>query len=242
MKILFITGYNTKCKIKVLIIVLISLLIIAPKECQSAPQKLLRNNNNSEYESLHDHRSVINDTNKKQSINKITNIKLISWPMPAPGVCNADLEGSVPPAKFRLSYREKDKDTKIIENNVNELMQSGWDIITRSERGYGFEKQGEFIELNFDIYEELSCSCNDESEKSAALVHVKIDWKAGSLPIVAGSISREGKAEEIFPVIINGRVAIYEFSFTIPLPLPSGIEGDCSSKLLAVFSMSNPLK
>ncbi len=237
---LFANSANSKNKIIKLMTALILLVIIAPMGCQSVSHKKAQKDNNPEYQHPHGTAGASGNTNKQALINRITNIKLISWPMPATGECNADLEGSVPPAKFKLSYREKGKDAKIIENNVNELMQNGWEIITRSEGGYGFEKQGEFVELNFDIYEELSCSCNDDSEKNSTLINVKIDWSSGAPPITEGYIINKGARDEAFPVVINGRVAIYEFSFTIPLP--AGNEGGCSSKLLAVFSLSNPLK
>jgi len=88
---------------------------------------------------------------------QVTLVKMISWAEPAPSPCDTDLEGSAPPASFRLRYTEAGEPPATIENDPEKLFGAGWGVITRSARGLGFEKAGDFSALDFDIVEELRC-------------------------------------------------------------------------------------
>ena len=172
----------------------------------------------------------------------VTLVKMISWAEPAPAPCDTDLEGSAPPASFRLRYTEAGHAPATIENDPEKLFGAGWGVVTRSARGLGFEKAGKFSALDFDIVEQLRCRCEGRGGKSwkhDALVNVKLAWKPGSAPAVTARLKDGDRSEEIEPVRINGRLPMYEFRFVRPYP---GVhDGACSSRFLVALGLDQPV-
>jgi len=173
----------------------------------------------------------------------VTLVKMISWAEPAPPPCDTDLEGSAPPASFRLRYTEAGESSATIENDPEKLFGAGWGVITRSARGLGFEKAGEFGALDFDIVEELRCKCEPRSGKAwkhDVLVNVKLAWKPGSAPAVTAQLKDADRSEDIRPVTINGRLPMYEFRFARPYPGKPG--GECASRFLVALGLDQPIE
>ena len=174
---------------------------------------------------------------------QVTLVKMISWAEPAPSSCDTDLEGSAPPASFRLRYTEAGEPPASIENDPEKLFGAGWGVITRSARGLGFEKAGAFRALDFDIVEELQCKCEPgrgKVWKHNALVNVKLDWTPGSAPSVTARLKDADRSEEIRPVTINGQLAMYEFRFARPYPGKHG--GECASRFLVALGLDQPIE
>jgi hypothetical protein len=170
---------------------------------------------------------------------------MISWAEPAPASCDTDLEGSAPPASFRLRYSEEGQQPATIENDPEKLFGAGWGVVTRSARGLGFEKAGEFTTLDFDIVEELRCKCeasggSSEAWKHNALVKVKLDWKPGSVPAVTARLQDGDSSEDVRAVTINGRLPMYEFRFARPYPGKQG--GECASRFLVALGLDQPIE
>ena len=173
----------------------------------------------------------------------VTLVKMISWAEPASSPCETDLEGSASPASFRLRYTEAGQSPATIENDPEKLFGAGWGVITRSARGLGFEKAGEFSTLDFDIVEELQCKCEPRRGKvwkHNALVNVKLDWTPGSAPSVTARLKDADRSEEIRPVTINGQLAMYEFRFARPYPGKHG--GECASRFLVALGLDQPIE
>jgi len=156
---------------------------------------------------------------------------MISWAEPAPAPCDTDLEGSAPPASFRLRYTEAGESSATIENDPEKLFGAGWGVITRSARGLGFEKAGEFGALDFDIVEELRCKCEPRSGKA---------WKHDVLVNVKLALKDGDRSEDIRPVTINGRLPMYEFRFARPYPGNPGEE--CASRFLVALGLDQPIE
>jgi len=174
---------------------------------------------------------------------RVTLVKMISWAEPAPPPCDTDLEGSAPPASFRLRYTEAGQSSATIENDPEKLFGAGWGVITRSARGLGFEKAGEFSALDFDIVEELRCKCEPDGGQAwnhNSLVNVKLGWKPGSAPSVTARLKDAERSEEIRPVTINGRLPMYEFRFARPYPGRQG--GECASRFLVALGLDQPIE
>jgi len=174
---------------------------------------------------------------------RVTLVKMISWAEPAPPPCDTDLEGSAPPASFRLRYTEAGQSPATIENDPEKLFGAGWGVITRSARGLGFEKAGEFSALDFDIVEELRCKCEPDGGQAwnhNSLVNVKLGWKPGSAPSVTARLKDAERSEEIRPVTINGRLPMYEFRFARPYPGRQG--GECASRFLVALGLDQPIE
>ncbi|TMB48422.1 MAG: hypothetical protein E6J60_14525 [Deltaproteobacteria bacterium] len=168
---------------------------------------------------------------------------MISWAEPAPSPCDTDIEGSAPPASFRLRYTEAGEPPATIENDPEKLFGAGWGVITRSARGLGFEKAGEFSALDFDVVEELRCKCEPRGAKvwkHDALVNVKLIWKPGSAPVVTARLQDGDRSEDIRPVTINGRLPMYEFRFARPYPGKHG--GECASRFLVALGLDRPIE
>jgi len=173
----------------------------------------------------------------------VTLVKMISWAEPASSPCDTDLEGSAPPASFRLRYTEAGQPPATIENDPEKLFAAGWGVITRSARGLGFEKEGEFSALDFDVVEELQCKCEPHGGKGwkhNALVNVKLAWKPGSAPAVTARLKDSDRSEEIRPVTINGRLPMYEFRFARPYPTKQ--DGECASRFLVALGLDQPIE
>jgi len=116
-------------------------------------------------------------------------------------------------------------------------------VITRSARGLGFEKAGEFSALDFDIVEELRCKCEPRGGKvwkHDALVNVKLAWKPGSAPVITARLEDGDRSEDIRPVTINGRLPMYEFRFARPYPGKHG--GECASRFLVALGLDQPIE
>lgn len=175
---------------------------------------------------------------------RATFVKMISWAEPSTDPCSTDLEGSAPPASFTLRYGEAGGATVAIENDPEKLFGAGWGVITRSARGMGFEKGGEFTALDFDIVEELQCRCESATAntpwKGNALVHVKLEWKPGARPSVTASLRDGDRFEDVPPVAINGRLPMYEFRFAKPFPEASA--GECASRFLVALALDQPIE
>ena len=174
---------------------------------------------------------------------RVTLVKMISWAEPAPPPCDTDLEGSAPPASFRLRYTEAGQSSATIENDPEKLFGAGWGVITRSARGLGFEKAGEFSALDFDIVEERRCKCEPDGGQAwnhNSLVNVKLGWKPGSAPSVTARLKDAERSEEIRPVTINGRLPMYEFRFARPYPGRQG--GECASRFLVALGLDQPIE
>lgn len=173
---------------------------------------------------------------------RVTIVKLISWAETAPKGCETDLEGSAPPASFTLRYEEEGSKPVLIETSTDDLFGNGWSIISRSERGYGFERAGAYTKLDFDVVEELRCSCGqgEKASKDSSLIRIAIDWKAGERPQVTGRLETGDVTANVEPVTINGRLAVYEFRFA--RPLPGGGEGECASRFFATLGLSEPIE
>jgi len=174
---------------------------------------------------------------------RVTLVKMISWAEPAPPPCDTDLEGSAPPASFRLRYTEAGQSPATIENDPEKLFGAGWGVITRSARGLGFEKAGEFSALDFDIVEEPRCKCEPgggQAWNHNSLVNVKLGWKPGSAPSVTARLKDAERSEEIRPVTINGRLPMYEFRFARPYPGRQG--GECASRFLVALGLDQPIE
>jgi hypothetical protein len=171
-------------------------------------------------------------------------VKLISWAEETGGRCATDLEGSAPPASFRLRYTEAGGEPVTIENDPDQLFGAGWAVVTRSARGLGFEKAGEFSALDFDVVEELQCSCEEKGPAAAwkgnELVHVEIDWKAGEKPSVGARLGDGAAARPVEAVTMNGRLAFWEFRFAKPFPSPPG--GECASHFFVALNLSQPME
>ena len=173
----------------------------------------------------------------------VTLVKMISWAEPASSPCETDLEGSAPPASFRLRYTEAGRSPTTIENDPEKLFGAGWGVITRSARGLGFEKAGEFSALDFDIVEELQCKCEPRGAhtwKHTSLVNVKLDWTPGSAPSVTARLKDADRSEEIRPVTINGRLPMYEFRFA--RPYPGKHAGECASRFMVALGLDQPIE
>jgi hypothetical protein len=171
---------------------------------------------------------------------------MISWAEPAAKGCEADLEGTAKPAHFTLHYTEAGREPVTVDSDPDKLFAEKWEIITRSARGLGFEKRGEFTVLDFDIAEELRCKCeagSGKSEKSAEqnhLINVKLGWKSGAKPEVSARLQKGGAWDDVQPVTINGRLPMWDFHFVRPDP-GSG-RGECSSRFLLVLGLDKPLE
>jgi hypothetical protein len=159
---------------------------------------------------------------------------MISWAETPPPECEADLEGTASPASFSLRYTTAGGKPVDVESDPNQLFADGWEIITRSERGLGFEKRADFSALDFDIIEELRCTCAGQAQNH--LVNVKLAWKPGAKPAVSARVEQGKKWSEVRPVTINGRIPAWDFRFAPP--------GDrqCSSRFLVVLGVDQPLE
>ena len=166
-------------------------------------------------------------------------VKLISWAEPAPAGCETDLEGSAPPASFTLRYREGGGKEVFIETSTDALFAAGWRIVNRSERGYGFEKAGKFSAIDFDVVEELRCSCGegDVTRRESSLVTVRIDWSEGAKPVVEASLKTGTTVAAVAPVTVNGQLALYELRFARPFG-----PGECASRFLVALGLSTPIE
>jgi hypothetical protein len=169
-------------------------------------------------------------------------VKLISWAEGAPASCQVDLEGSAPPARFTLRYADGGKDSTV-DNSTEQLFGAGWSVVSRSERGYGFEKAGAFTKLDLDVVEQLQCTCKSgkgEEQRQDTLIHVDVDWSTGAAPKVTGRTGDGKEATAVQPVTIDGRLAAYEFHFFGPAPKP--YDGSCSSRFLALLVLDQPIE
>jgi len=180
------------------------------------------------------------DEKSKPGPGYLTLVKMLSWPVQSTDPdCNVDIEGTKPPARFVLKYKEKDKPEVVIDNDGSMFANNGWDYIVRSERGYGFEKAGKFISFDADIFEELQCACGSgkAEKRSKFLVHIFFHWESGKLPVVSGSIGTKEQGASVEPVMINGRAVVYEFTFT--RPQSGALQKPCSSKFFALLNFSD---
>jgi hypothetical protein len=165
---------------------------------------------------------------------KVDEVMMISWAEPAPDGCEADLEGTAKPASFSLRYTVAGAKPVDVESDPNQLFADGWEIITRSERGLGFEKRADFTALDFDIVEELRCTCAGQTKNH--LAGIKLGWKPGAKPAVSARLQDEKGWTDVRPVTINGRIPTWEFRFA-----PTG-QKQCSSRFLVVMGVDQPLE
>src|SRR5207247_2402134 len=107
---------------------------------------------------------------------------------PWPAACAPSREGPLPRTALPAAFVQSPAS---IENDPEKLFGAGWGVITRSARGLGFEKAGEFSALDFDVVEELRCKCEPRRGKvwkHDALVNVKLAWKPGAAPVVTARL------------------------------------------------------
>jgi len=164
----------------------------------------------------------------------VDQVMMISWAEAPPSGCEADLEGTAKPASFSLRYTPAGGKPVDVESDPNQLFADGWEIITRSERGLGFAKRADFSALDFDIVEELRCTCDGKAQNH--LVNVKLGWQPGAKPAVAARVEDGKKWSDVRPVTINGRIPAWDFRFA-----PRG-DRQCASRFLVVLGVDQPLE
>ncbi len=164
----------------------------------------------------------------------VDEVMMISWAEPPPSGCEGDIEGTAKPASFSLRYTNAGAKPVDVESDPNQLFADGWEIITRSERGLGFEKRADFTALDFDIVEELRCTCGEATANH--LVNVKLGWKPGTKPAVSARMMTAGGWRDVRPVTINGRIPTWDFHFA-----PDG-DHRCTSRFSVVLGLDQPLE
>ena len=119
-------------------------------------------------------------------------------------------------------------------------------MVSRSVRGYGFERSSEFTRVSVEATEELTCSCGSEREGDAGsrveklLVHVKLDWESGRWPVARGWTEQHGARVEVEPVRISGRLVTYRFRFSSKAS--AAFDADCASGFFIALNLSEPME